>query len=211
MVWRRSCGPSGVAPITPNSIVQWIGEDRADETHTKAPTVSGERQRPGECVGQLGLPVPRGARYQVLQPASGPSEADPSSLVKEVVHGASPGPVHEPWTALFATLTAPAQPSQVNWPDSRRHVVRCLGGIDENGTERAPRFETGPRVDVDTLVLAALSRGPMTLERLARATGRRARPLGDQLARMRREGRVYRVEVGVWASTAPSGAERKGT
>ena len=118
--------------------------------------------------------------------------------------------MHEPWTALFATLTVPAQPSQVKWPDSLRHIVRCLGGADENGTEQAPRFETGPRVDVDTLVLEALSRGPMTLERLAKATARRAKPLGDQLARLRREGRVQRVDVGVWASMAPSGEERNG-
>ena len=112
--------------------------------------------------------------------------------------------MHEPWTALFATLTVSAQPLQVKWPDSQRHIVRCLGGVDENGTEQAPRFETGPRVDIDTLVLDALSRGPMTLERLAKATGRRAKPLGDQLARLRREGRVHRVNVGVWASLAPN-------
>ena len=136
-------------------MVQGIGDDHADETRTEGPTVSSQRQLPNECVGQLALPVSRGARHQVLQPASGPSRADPSSFIKEVVRCGSPGPVHEPWTALFATLTVPARPSQVKWPDSLRHIVRCLGGVDENGTEQAPRFETGPRVDVDTLVLDA--------------------------------------------------------
>jgi hypothetical protein len=108
----------------------------------------------------------------------------------------------EPWNALIATLTEPAAPQCVNWPETQRRIVRCLGGIDENGAELAPLDETGPRMDVDTVVLAALSRGPMTLEQLGRATGRGGKALANQIARLRREGRVQRVDVGLWVACA---------
>jgi DNA-binding HxlR family transcriptional regulator len=54
---------------------------------------------------------------------------------------------------------------------------------------------------VDTLVLDALSRGPLTLEQLAKATGRKRQPLSIRLARLRREGRVQLVGVSLWAAT----------
>ena len=103
------------------------------------------------------------------------------------------------WDTLIATLTEPATAQRVSWPETQRRIVRCLGGIDENGAELAP-LEAGPRIDVDTLVLAALSRRPMTLEQLGKATGRNAKPLATQMARLRRAGRVQRVERGVWAA-----------
>ena len=104
------------------------------------------------------------------------------------------------WDTLIATLTEPSTLPRVNWPDSHRHFVRHLRS-DEDGAELVARLEASPQqVDLDTLVLDLLGRGPMTLERLARVIGCDPKMLSNRLSRLRREGRVQRFGAGVWGS-----------
>ena len=100
----------------------------------------------------------------------------------------------EPWRALIETLKEPSTP-RVSWPVSQVQVVRCLGGPESVGAE--------PQVEGDRLVLDALKlRSPMTLEELSKATGRNPKTLGDRLSRLRREGRVQLVNMGMWSCRA---------
>ena len=112
----------------------------------------------------------------------------------------------EPWSALIATLTETRRRPLVTWPDSQRHLVRCLNDVDESGCGLAP-LEATPSVDIDILALEALKlHGPMTVKQLAQTIRRDRKALANRMPRLRRTGHAQQVDVGVWAACecAPS-------
>jgi len=120
--------------------------------------------------------------------------------------------VQEPGSAVITTLASGGPAPVTEWPTSQRRVIRCPNNHEEGGSgevsarSRAVRLR-GPCRTARGLRCAAdrsPAAGPSVAGSLRHGPGlqpTRPVPLSNRLTRLRHEGRVRRVRIGLWVAS----------